>query len=263
MAPRGGNDKKESGRAKKAENVNKKKEVEENNRELKESDKWSAGAKSKNTKDEREEKRQQELRKKEELKALLAAEEAATASKPKAAPKAGGAKKKPVAPRPAGPGAIAAGGGVAGALAKAESAPSEPATTVTKTPEKEVESFSARGLDGALELMDAVTAKTDKASKGQAAAGIEKHPERRFKAAFAAYEERELPNLKEEHPGLRRNQYGELLYKNFKKSPDNPFNQATIAYDATKEEKIEVLDQKQQEVEERLRERLRLDGSSD
>ncbi|KLO11705.1 DUF1014-domain-containing protein [Schizopora paradoxa] len=176
-------------------------------------------------------------------------------AKPKASPKAG-AKKKPVAPRPAGPGAIAAGGGIAGALAKSESA-----STGTRTPVEEVESFSARGIDGALELMDVVTAKGDKESRSQAAAGLEKHPERRFKAAFAAYEERELPKLKEDHPGLRKNQYNELLYKNFKKSPDNPFNQASVAFDASKEEKLEVLKQKQEEVEERLRDRLRLDDA--
>lgn len=100
-----------------------------------------------------------------------------TSAKPKAAPKAG-AKKKPAAPRPAGPGALAAGGGVTGALAKAEStSTSEPAVAGTRTPVGEVESFSARGLDGALELMDAVTTKTDKESRGQAAAGLEKHPE--------------------------------------------------------------------------------------
>ncbi len=49
---------------------------------------------------------------------------AATAAKQKAAtPKASGAKKKPAAAapsKPAGPGALAAGGGVAGALAKTE-----------------------------------------------------------------------------------------------------------------------------------------------
>lgn len=48
-----------------------------------------------------------------------------------------------------------------------------------KAPEepKEVESFAATGLDNALDLLDVVNAKTDKASVGQQAAGIEKHPE--------------------------------------------------------------------------------------
>lgn len=64
---------------------------------------------------------------------------------------------------------------------------------------------------------------------------IEKHPERRFKAAFEAYLEREMPNAREEvsltlahsastdiqHPGLRQNQYRDKLFKQFEKAPEN------------------------------------------
>lgn len=42
---------------------------------------------------------------------------------------------------------------------------------------QEVESFSATGIDNALDLLEVVNAKTDKASVGQQAAGIERHPE--------------------------------------------------------------------------------------
>jgi hypothetical protein len=66
---------------------------------------------------------------------------------------------------------------------------------------------------------------------------VEKHPERRFKAALAAFEERELPRFKAENPGLRLSQLKDLMYKAFQKSPDNPFNQANVlAYNATQEE---------------------------
>ena len=66
---------------------------------------------------------------------------------------------------------------------------------------------------------------------------VEKHPERRFKAAFAAFEERELPNFKRDYPGLRLSQLKDLIYKAFQKSPENPFNQANIiSYNATEEE---------------------------
>ena len=112
---------------------------------------------------------------------MLAEEENAAPSKPKAAPK----KNKP---KPAGPGAIAAGageGGREGGGGNDEFA-------------KEIESYSATGLDNALDLMEVVTAKMDKASVGQQAAGLEKHPERRFKAAYEAYKEKELPKLKED-----------------------------------------------------------------
>lgn len=93
----------------------------------------------------------------------------------------------------------------------------------------------------------------DKASVGTQAAGLERHPERRFKAAFEAYKERELPNLRAEHPGLRMQQYQELLYKQFQKSPENPFNQVTVSYDASKEEKVDALQKKNAAVAERLR----------
>lgn len=66
---------------------------------------------------------------------------------------------------------------------------------------------------------------------------MDRHPERRFKAAYAAYEERRLPELREEHKGLRLGQMKELIKKEFEKSPENPFNQAgIISYDATKDE---------------------------
>lgn len=66
---------------------------------------------------------------------------------------------------------------------------------------------------------------------------VEKHPERRFKAALAAYTEREMPQLKIDHPGLRKQQMEQLIYKNFQKSPENPFNQANILdYNATQDD---------------------------
>lgn len=90
--------------------------------------------------------------------------------------------------------------------------------------------FSATGIDDALDLlsMDDSTVKSKDA---------EKHPERRFKGALAAFEERELPNFKRDNPGLRLTQLKDLMYKAFQKSPENPFNQANVlAYNATQEE---------------------------
>ncbi|XP_051135514.1 uncharacterized protein LOC127254463 [Andrographis paniculata] len=53
---------------------------------------------------------------------------------------------------------------------------------------------------------------------------VDKHPEKRLKAAFKAFEEAELPILKEEKPGLTHTQYKDLIWKLWKKSPDNPLN---------------------------------------
>jgi len=174
-------------------------------------------------------------------------------AKVKAAPKAGTTKKKAAekAKVPAGPGAIAAGGGLAGIAVGAEAEENLKGKDVEV--EKVVESFQATGIDDALELLEMVNAKTDKASVGTQAAGLERHPERRFKAAFEAYQDRELPILRKEHPGLRLQQYKELLYKQFQKSPENPFNQATVSYDASKEDRVEALQKKREEVEKRLR----------
>ncbi|KZT74045.1 DUF1014-domain-containing protein [Daedalea quercina L-15889] len=243
MAPKGGNAKKESGRAKKAENEAKKQQAAEAEKERKEADKWSDGAKSSKKSEDKEAKRQAELARKAEIARLLAEEEASAPSK-KSSPKVGAKKAAPKAAKPAGPGAIAAGGGLA--------AVPEPKAEVAPPPE-EPESFTATGIDNALDLLEVVTAKMDKASVGQRAAGLEQHPERRFKAAFEAYKERELPILRSERPGLRLQQYHDLLYKQFQKSPENPFNQVTVAYDASKEEKVEALKKKSAAVENRLR----------
>lgn len=79
--------------------------------------------------------------------------------------------------------------------------------------------------------------------------------------------------MRKERPGLRLQQYEEIIYKvsldpcgrwagvrklnlsddvqEFKKSPENPFNQATVAFDATKEEKVEALRKLREETETR------------
>lgn len=248
MPPKGVNAKKEAGKAKKAENEAKKKEAVAAEKERKESIAWEDGAKGSKAKDAKEEKRKADAARKAENARLLAEEEQSLPAKVKIAPKAGQKKTTTAqAVKPAGPGAIAAGGGLSNIADK------EKETSPKALPEEKIESFQATGIDDALELLTIVNAKTDKASVGQQAAGIERHPERRFKAAFEAYQEQELPNVRREHPGLRLQQYKELLYKQFQKSPENPFNQATVAYDATKDERIKALQEKKEKVENRLR----------
>jgi len=102
-------------------------------------------------------------------------------------------------------------------------------------------------------LLEVVTAKMDKATIGAKASEIEQHPERRFKAAFENYQEREHPDLREKQPGLRLRQYQDLMYKQFQKSPENPYNQTTVAFNASKDEKVEALNRKRTDVENRLR----------
>lgn len=90
-----------------------------------------------------------------------------------------------------------------------------------------------------------------------AAAKIDKHPERRFKAAFAAFEERRLKEMDEDGSGqgLRQNQKKERIRKEFERSDENPFNQVSAKYDASKEELKELREQEKIKIESRLGER--------
>ena len=53
----------------------------------------------------------------------------------------------------------------------------------------------------------------------------DRHPERRAKAAWESYYERELPLLKEDKPGLKMMQYKNLIFEKWQRSPENPRNQ--------------------------------------
>jgi hypothetical protein len=51
---------------------------------------------------------------------------------------------------------------------------------------------------------------------------VDPHPERRMKAAHAAFEERRIKELQIEKPGLKRTQYKEMIWKEWQNSPENP-----------------------------------------
>jgi len=59
---------------------------------------------------------------------------------------------------------------------------------------------------------------------------LDRHPEKRMKAAYDAYETENLPKLKQQHPSLRLSQLKQLMKKEWIKAPENPFNKPTIAY---------------------------------
>lgn len=92
--------------------------------------------------------------------------------------------------------------------------------------------LNATGIDNALDALSLTTDNKDK---------IDRHPERRFKAAYAAYEERRLDEMKDEK-GLRRQQKIDQIRKEFEKHPDNPFNQVAGSYNMSKEEMNELRD---------------------
>jgi hypothetical protein len=54
------------------------------------------------------------------------------------------------------------------------------------------------------------------------AAEEESHPEKRMKAAWNRYKDKELPNIKAEYPSLRLSQHMDMLKRKWDKSPENP-----------------------------------------
>ncbi|KAL4873906.1 hypothetical protein BDV12DRAFT_192342 [Aspergillus spectabilis] len=211
------NSKKVAGNARKAETAAKKQAVEDSKRAAEEDKQWSKGSKSSAKKEDAESKKADAARKKAERDALLAAEEASQPTKPKNT-KAATKKNAPAPSR--------------GTLNLNQLDDTAPAS-----------SLNASGIDNAL---DALSLTSKDSSK------IDRHPERRFKAAYAAYEARRLPEIEAENPGLRRNQRIELVKKEFEKSEENPFNQAHVAFDASREEIAAIRDAERKKVEARL-----------
>lgn len=107
--------------------------------------------------------------------------------------------------------------------------------------------LNASGIDNALDALSLATT-------GSAVDKIDRHPERRFKAALAAFEERRLAEMEKDGSGqgLRQNQKKERIRKEFEKHPDNPFNQVTARYDASREELAQLKEQERVKIESRL-----------
>uniref|UniRef100_A0A2M3ZJM9 Putative coiled-coil domain-containing protein n=1 Tax=Anopheles braziliensis TaxID=58242 RepID=A0A2M3ZJM9_9DIPT len=53
----------------------------------------------------------------------------------------------------------------------------------------------------------------------------DRHPEKRMKAAYKAYEEEQLVRLKQEYPSLKLSQLKQMIFKSWQKAPENPMNQ--------------------------------------
>ncbi len=63
-------------------------------------------------------------------------------------------------------------------------------------------------------------------------AATDRHPERRAKAAYNAFEAARLPILKAENPSLRLSQLKQMIFDEWKKSPENPMNQLHAEYNS-------------------------------
>ncbi|KAJ1734904.1 hypothetical protein LPJ61_000835 [Coemansia biformis] len=207
-------------------------------KDAEEAHQWEAGAKSNGKKEDQEAKRLEKLARKKEADALLESENKANA-KPKDS-RAGGTKSsiKPTVTRGAEKKAVAKEVQVAAAAEEQGGL---------------VEAFAASNIDDALALMDAVDEPTDGSSRARKAAVVDRHPERRMKAALAEYTERMLPIIKEEHPGLRQSQMKDIIFKRWQKAPENPFNQAHAAYNARQDDVHGIVQEETQQTMDRLR----------
>lgn len=153
-----------------------------------------------------EKKRQEQLQKKAEAKALLEKEMESLKSAPKAAPpppkitraQIEKMKEKTIIVEPPKP---------------------VPSRVIVEEPPLE-ENLNRIQLDGevAQSVDEAINLLSDKTD-------ADRHPEKRLKAAYTAFEEINLPILKAENPSLRLSQLKQMLRKEWLKSPQNPLNQ--------------------------------------
>ena len=81
------------------------------------------------------------------------------------------------------------------------------------------ELLEASTLEGAMSVLDLAT---KGGGEGAAAMAVDRHPERRAKAAFAAYKERMTKEIRAEQPGLKKSQIDERIWKLWQKSEENP-----------------------------------------
>ncbi|KAJ2160641.1 hypothetical protein GGF46_002070 [Coemansia sp. RSA 552] len=220
--------------AAKAEKDEKERQVKEQT----EAKKWGKGAKDDSKKQSEQAKRQEKLERKREADRLLADEEKKLA--------------KPKAPAPKSKHTPARG-------TQKTAAAREERVAADELQHQEVKPLNARTLDEAIMAMELVEEPSGAAEAGGSSTGaggmrvdIDRHPERRFKRQLEIYKDRNLARIKADHPGLRQRQAEDIAYKEFLKSPDNPFRQVHAAYNASSQD-LECIAQSEKD---KLRQRL-------
>jgi hypothetical protein len=92
---------------------------------------------------------------------------------------------------------------------------------LTENTNRQIGEQWTKGLDAALEDL----------AIGDGLGGGDKHPEKRVKAAYKAYEESMLPVVRAEKPGMKLSQYKDIIFKSWKSAPENPLNQMPKSID--------------------------------
>ncbi|KAI1386381.1 uncharacterized protein F4822DRAFT_409919 [Hypoxylon trugodes] len=213
----GENTKKAAGQARKAQAAADKAAAEDQKKAAAEDAEWDKGSKNNSKKEAQAAKKAEQAKKKAERTAALAEEEESLPSR--AGPKnAKTAVKKTRR-------------GIDSALTETDD-------------NKKAPELSGSGLDNALAVLSVDDSKSD--------VKIDRHADRRVKAAYTAFEERRLQEMKEDGSGKGMN-YGskkEKIWKEFKNSPENPArNQLAVKHNATKEEIAELKEQEKARLE--------------
>nr|CAD7606724.1 unnamed protein product [Timema genevievae] len=94
----------------------------------------------------------------------------------------------------------------------------EPVTHIEKPLEENINRIQVEG-DEARSVEEAIAVLSVKDPD------VDRHPEKRLKAAYTAFEEVNMPRIKSENPTLRLSQLKQILRKDWMKSPENPLNQ--------------------------------------
>ncbi|KAL5090547.1 hypothetical protein THAR02_03642 [Trichoderma harzianum] len=209
------NSKKAAGNARKADSAAKKSAAADAEREMAEGEKWQQGAKNNSKKEAEAAKKAEAAAKKAEKDALMKEEEASlnARSEPK--------KSKTAVKKSRG-------------------------LDLSQLDDDKLGALSASGIDNALDALSLTAGGDD--SK------IDQHPERRFAAAYHRYEERRLAEMKADGSGtgLRLEQRKQRIRKEFDKSPENPFNQVTASYNASRDDIKDIKAQELGKIEKRL-----------
>ncbi|KAI0421023.1 hypothetical protein F5X98DRAFT_289471 [Xylaria grammica] len=224
MAPKKGGEgsKKAAGQARKAEAAAAKAAVEDAKKAAVEDAEWKKGAKDGSKKESEAAKKAELARKKAEREALLAEEEKNTPGR---------------------------------------ATPKNSKTAAKKTNRGLDAALGSLGIDdnkrlpelGASNIDDAFDVLADVDSSGLK---IDRHPERRAEAAYKAFKETRMTEMREEGLKLKLSQRIERIDREWKKHPDNPnspnYNKPRLAYNATKEEIAEFARAEKERTEARL-----------
>ncbi|KAI0888952.1 DUF1014-domain-containing protein [Annulohypoxylon maeteangense] len=224
---KGENSKKAAGQARKAETAAKKAATEDAKKAAVEDADWERGSKNNSKKEAQAAKKAEQAQKKADREAALAEEEKSLPSRP-------GPKNSKTATKKT-------NRGLDNALSELN------ASENNSNSDNKLPTLEASGIENILDALGLILDTNDEK--------YDRHAERRVGAAFAAFEKRRLEEMSADGSGkgLRLSKKRELLFKEFRKSPENPLNNNyNVRHNATKAEVQEIKEQEKAKTEARL-----------